>query len=722
MTARQRASYTIEELTPLIAPMSVALIGASPRAGSMAARVQLSLLSGSIREQVHLVNPRYDEIDGRRCYASIADVPGPIDCAVVVVPGDAAVATLEECVRAGCRSATVLASGFAETGTAEGIALQQRVVEIAARSGMRICGPNSIGLANIRDGIESLFMPPFADRRVVGPIGLVVQSGAMAYHLLQAQVRGIGMSFGLMPGNSSDVDVIDFVNFLVDDESTKVIGLVFEGLGGVPGAGKRLEEVARRARAKRKPIVAIRGGAGEASRAAALSHTGGMTGSTRAFTAAFERMGIVEVDDLDALIETAQLFAKSGVARAPGASIVSLSGGAGVLAAGAAERRGVSLPKLQDDTAEALREFVPSYGSIGNPLDLTATVAISESDALSATIQTIAKDEQYGVIVVPQTVALDSVTTPRCGVLRDAAHAIDVPLVVVWLSEWLQGPGSEIIEADERASLFRSSGRAFAAIDSWVVWSRWLQEPSELDSVADAGAWTAAATVRALLDDALAATPGADRIVLDEVASRALLAAAGVPSSTLVTASTADDAAAAASGLGFPVVMKVLSAAITHKSRIGGVRLKLHDEHDVREAFASIRTSVAAAGYGDDDFRVLVEPMASYRDELIVGGRYDHDFDHIVLFGRGGTAVEEVDDSVVGLGPVGVDQARSMIDRLGAGVPGERVADIASAVQAVSRLFEHDPRIEEIDVNPLVTTADGVLALDGVVVAVRSRS
>jgi acyl-CoA synthetase (NDP forming) len=715
-----RHPYSYQDLLPLIVPRTVALIGASSRADTLAAKVHTSLLSGSVAATTFAVNPRYDSLAGRPCFKSVADVPVPVDCALVAVPGAAVLPALRDCADSGVRSAIVLASGFAETGRPEGIALQGQFAAIAAKSGLRVCGPNTIGLANIRDGIESLFMPPFGDARVPGPVGLVVQSGAMAYHLLQAQHRGIGFSYGLMPGNSCDVDVLDFVNFLIDDDSTKVIALVFEGLGPTAGAGQRLQYVADRARRARKAIIALRGGTGEVSRAAALSHTGGMTGSSRAYEAAFERMGIVGVQDLDELIETARFFAVSGTARSAGASIVSLSGGAGVLSAGAAESAGVPLTPLSPETASALAKYIPEYGTIANPLDLTATVGMSDGDALVEAIRVVADDPGYGIVVVPQTVALEAVTTPRCSALRDIAHQIPVPLVVIWLSEWLEGPGSELIEADDRASLFRSARRAFAAIRSWIDWGAWPAAEAKLEHPsAEAGLQ---ARVKVIVDAAFAAAPAdVDRVVFDEAASRALLTVVGVRSADPLVAGTAEDAATAADLVGYPVVVKVLTERIVHKSRIGGVVLGVADAAGVRRAFESIRESVQQAGFLAEEFRVIVEPVVDHDVELIVGGRYDHDFRSVVMLGRGGTAVEELGESLLEIGPMGDDRALNMVKRLAGEPLANREGEVAAALQAVSKLLEADARIDEIDVNPLVTTLDDVVALDGVVTAVRAR-
>jgi acyl-CoA synthetase (NDP forming) len=701
----ERAPYTADQLRPLIAPASVAIIGASDRPESLGARVTANLDRGALAGAVQLVNPRRDSIGDRPCASSITEI-GAVDCAIVAVPMAGVLAALEECAESGVRSAVVYASGFAETATDDSVALQQRMSDIAAAADMRICGPNCVGLVNLVDDVETQFLPAFADRKVLGPVGVVVQSGALGYQALQAQFRGAGFTYGLMPGNSSDVDVVDFMNFLVDDPSTRAIATVFEGLA----SGERFREVARRAASAGKAIVAQKLGSGEVSQAAAVSHTGSMIGSRRAFQAAFERLGVIAVEDHEAVVETAQFFARAGRATADGVGIVSGSGGAAILAAERAEAAGLQLPQPGEAAKATLAERVPSYGSIANPADLTSGL-LGDADGYRSCVRAFADDEQYGIVVFPQTAAGEWITRDRAPLLCDIAAEMPVPLAVIWMSEWLEGPGAGVLERDPNLSVFRSARRCFEALHAWQRWSRWLEESGELASSDRPSALWEVSTV---IDAALEARPATgDRVVLDEVESMRVISLAGLKTPPHRIADTLDDALAAAADLGFPVVLKALARDLPHKARIGGVEVGIEDRRDLERAYVRLREGCESHGLGAA--RVLVEPMVGHDAELIVGGRRDPHFRGLVLLGLGGSAVEEIDTTCVDILPVGKDRARRLADA----VPTARQhasSGLLNAITGVGRVLEADPRIEEIDVNPLVPSARGeMVALDCVV-------
>lgn len=710
---QEREPYGLDDLQPLLNPRSIAVIGASERASSYGARAVANLSGGSLAEHLYLVNPTRDSIGGRPCHRSVGEIDSSLDCAVIAVPATGVLGVLEQCAEVGVRSALVYASGFAETG-GSGADLQGRMSAIAREANMRICGPNSLGFLNVRARIETQFLPGFGANLVPGSIGVATQSGALAYQMLQAQYRGVGFSSALMCGNACDVDVVDMLNVLVEDPETHVAATVFESVR----SGDRLALVAERARQARFPILAMKLGSGAATSRATMSHTGSLAGSDRAFRAAFERFGLVTVDDLAGLVEAASFFAMAGVPRTENVAVVSTSGGGGVVTAQVAESLGLNLPQPADRLRETLVEIMPTYASVNNPVDMTSS-STDDTNGIRTCLDAFARDEQYGVVVFPQTVAGEWITNERADLLGDAGAGMDVPLAVVWMSEWLEGPGSATLDAHPDVALFRSARRCMETVRAWHVWSRALgaraadvehHSPSELPH-------RAAQLVRHLARTRLAESP--DHALLDEAESFELFTAAGIACPQHAVAGSAPAAAAACAGVGFPAVMKILSREISHKSSAGGVILHIGDEAEAEAAHRRIWTAfVPQAGAGSVD--VLVEREVPHATELIVGIRRDVHFGRTVVVGIGGTTVERNDVTMVDLLPL--NEARLEAFLVGAGVDAAVVSPraVAAVVYKLNAIVDSCADVAEIDINPLVvdgSTARGdLVALDGVVV------
>lgn len=335
-----RALYGQKELARLIRPRSIAVIGASATPGSFGYRTLQNTAFG-YTGNVYAVNPKHREILGRACYPTIESLPEVPDCVVLSVPREQALPLIEQCAALGVGGAVIYPSDFLETGDPERIAEQHRLTALARMSGMRILGPNCIGIMNFVDRVGLSFQPGLNELPMItGPIGLVVQSGALGFIITQAMQRGIGFSYNVAPGNSCDVDICDVINFLVEDETTRAIACVFEGIVD----GGRFLEASRRALARGKPLMACKMGHNDLSRQTALSHTGTLAGSRAAYEAAFKRAGVVCVDDFEAVLETAAFFSKAGKPAARGVGVMSASGGAAVMAADKADEVGLTLP------------------------------------------------------------------------------------------------------------------------------------------------------------------------------------------------------------------------------------------------------------------------------------------------------------------------------------------------------------------------------------------
>ncbi len=523
--------------------------------------------------------------------------------------------------------------------------------------------------------------------------------------MLQAAERGRGFSHFISAGNSAAIDIADLIAYLADDPGCKSIICVFEGIRDAA----RLLAAGERARRAGKAVVIYKLGATESGALAAQSHTGSLASSHAAMLALFERAGFVVVDDFEALVETAHFFASAGEPKARGVAVVSSSGGAGVIAADKAEKHGVPMPQPLEATTKILQTIVPAFGAARNPCDPTGQV-LNVPESFTLCVSALLEDPQYGALVLPQSLSHPEVTVARYAQITALAEKYGKPIVIAWLTEWLQGPGAELFESDARLSLFRSMERCFAAIAAWHARAD-RPAPQATPRLSAAGAASKAAEIL-----------GATKRTLTERDSKRVLAAYGVPVVAEKLARSADEAVNAAAEFGYPVVLKIESAAIAHKTEAGGVRLGITDASDVRTAYAEILAN--ASKVTNDLAGVLVQPMARSGVEVIIGARIDPVVGAIVLVGLGGVMVELMRDTTVALAPVSSAEAKAMLARLKGyrlltGFRGSRAVDLEALADAIARVSElaadHADRIVEIDVNPVFARPDGVMAVDALI-------
>lgn len=702
VTPSDRQPYTRAQLARLIAPRSIAIVGASPRPASFGMRTLENL--AHFKGAVYPVNAKYERIGDLACYPSLKALPQAPDCALLVVPREGVEAALREAVAAGAGGAIVYASGYGEMAGEDAGAAQRSLARIGQAAGMPILGPNCMGLVNHELGAGMSFIPEYsAMPRQVGPIAFVSQSGALGYCLAQAAERGLGFRYFFSAGNSSDVDVADLISAMAEDDGVRAIACLFEG---VPSAA-RLLQAGERARAAGKPVIIYKMGVSDDGAAAARSHTGSLAGSAVAFRALFERAGFVTVENYEALVEHAKFFAGAGRPRARGVAVVSGSGGAGIIAADMASRHGVPMPQPGPATVAELRTVVPEFGAARNPCDPTGQV-LSVPESYGRCCRALLADPQYGVLVCAMSVATKEVSNARSATIAQMAREQDKPVSVAWVSEWLEGPGSQAYEADEKVTLFRSLDRCFATIAAWQAFH--AREAVEKAPPRLAGT-DAAARARDLLAAA------GDTLVERE--AKKVLAVYGVPVVEERLARGPEEAVAAAQALGYPVVLKAESPTILHKTELGVVRLNVADDAGVRRHYAEI----VAAARGHDLAGVLVQPMAA-GVEIIVGARMDPAVGPVVVVGSGGVLVELMQDSVAALAPVTRSQARRMLERLKgyrllAGFRGSRAVDVDALADAVARISEFAAdfagEIAELDVNPLRCAGERIVAVDALI-------
>ena len=701
--------YSHSDLHRVLAPRSVAVVGVSVSADSIGSKTLSKIEQAGFGGSIFIVNPKYSELRGRPCYPSISSLPQMPDCVVIAVPREFVESIVAECASRRVGGVIVFSSGYAETGLKDRERQQERLLATCRHADMRLLGPNCLGLLNYTTGFHASFgISPLAAPPHAAAIGLISQSGGLAFSLAQAVERGVAFSHVLTMGNSSDVDAADLISYLAEEPSCRAIACLIEGMANP----RRLLEAARIAAAAGKPIVACKLATGGLGAAAALSHTGSLAGSNAAYLAAFRRSGVVVVNNYEALIETATFFAKAGQPKSSGVGALATSGGACVMLADMAELHGVTLPTPGPATQEALKRVIPEFGSVGNPCDLTGQM--QRLEPLAECIDAFMADDTYGAVVFPQPHASD-VTRARLRVLSGAADRYRKIACSVWLPEWLEGPGAMETERDPHVALFRSADRCMFALRAWHEREQWRQsQPRALRRVVPEAQRPIAAGILA----------AADKEVMTERESKEALAVYGLPVVGERLVGSVEAAVSAASAMGYPVVLKVESADLPHKTEAGVIRLNLRDEAQVRAGYAAILTNAEKILSPSRINGVLVQPMVAEGLELMIGARVDPLFGPMVVVGLGGTLVELLKDAVTDLAPISHDEADSMLRRLkGAallngfrGSPPVNRTRVADVIVRLSE-FVSDQRdqVREIDINPLICSADRVIAVDALI-------
>ncbi len=703
----RQSIYEYEQLKRLLEPQSVAVIGASRTVGAFGNRVMQHL--ASYEGKVWAVNPKYDTVEGRPCVPSIDAIDESPDCVVVTVPREHVEANALACARKGVGGLVIFASGYAEVGTAERIAQQRRLTEIAAEYRMPIIGPNCIGIVNTSVGAVLTFSAaPAFQKPGERAIGVISQSGALAFAMALAVEHGVQVSHVMTSGNACDVDVADQVAYLARDPNCHAIACLFEGMA----APTRLLEAARLAQQAGKPLVIFKIASSEQGATAAASHTGSLAGSDAVYRAALERLGVVVVDDFEALVETTSFFAKAPPPKAAGVAVIASSGGGAIMCADKAEKHGVSLPQPADATREVLLRHIPEFGSARNPCDVTAQV-LTVPESFVACTDALLAEPAFGALVFPAVYAYTTMN-PRIEVLGQVAARHGKIGCAVWANEWLEGPGSRETEENPNVALFRSMDRCFATLHAW----------HERDRLGKLDRNARRLSQPEAREHALAMLDDIDTPILTEAQSKALLALYGLPVVQDHRCQGADEAVRSAAAAGYPVVMKVESPDIAHKTEAGVVALDLADEAQVREAHARI---LANARKYDPKARidsVLVQPMVPAGVEIVIGARVDPQFGPVVLVGLGGVLVEVLRDTATAPAPLSQDEALELLRRLRAGrlldgfrgQPGADREALAALVvrmgEVISDLAEH---VAEIDLNPVICRGDRMLAVDAMI-------
>jgi len=693
---------TFQDLSRLMAPRSLVIVGASAREGSQGKRlVDNVLVHSGFEGEVYLINPGTPEILGRPCYPSVADIPATgVDVALVIVNATQVLPALEQCAAKGVAFAIVMTSGFAEVGEA-GRRNEEAIAALCARTGLRVYGPNCPGLVNLRLRLGMTFSPAFKDDLNAGPIGLATQGGGLGRTVLQALSFGDGVGLWCSAGNECDLGLPDFIAHMAVDPQLSVIAVLMEGVKD----GERLRRALDLAREHGKPVVILKVGRSEQGVLAAQSHTASIAGSAQVNSAVFRQHGAVEVQDLDELAAVARLLSRPRPSAETGLAIFTFSGGTAALAADIAGAAGLPIAQFAPQTKVALQALLPAFANIANPLDTTADI-IRDTALVTQCLRIVCDDPNVGAVMFPIPMDYAGITATMAQAIREAATSQPKPIVPVWMSRRM-GEGFVVME---QAGLL-----PFLSLTDSVTALRHL--------------WPAAAAHGAQHPaDAAGGNAGIAPAALSESEGKALLRAAGIAVPEGGVAHDASEAAELARGLGFPVAVKIVSAQIPHKTEAGGVRLDVLDEQAVRAAYQDILETVARRQPDAHIEGVLVEKMfpAGGR-EILIGIHRDVAFGPVLTVGLGGVFVEVLKDVSHRAIPLQPQDARDMLRELKGfellqGVRGQAPADIAALETLVLQVShfatQQGARLRELDLNPVWvgTEGQGAVPLDALVV------
>ena len=695
----------IDGMDAIFAPRSVAVIGASSDPKRIGGRPVDFLKRHGFAGPILPINPKSPEVQGLTAYPSISDAPETPDLAVIALPAPLAVKAVEDCAARGVGGAVIFSSGFSEVGE-EGAALQARMVDIAREGGMRLVGPNCLGIANVRHNLYATFTPGVETHLPrPGDVSIVSQSGAFgSYCMTLVRMRGLGVNIWATTGNSCDVDFADAVAYCAEDENTRVI------MGYLEGATDRdrLIEALELARSKSKPVVMMKVGRSAVGAEAAQSHTASLAGSDAIYDAVFRQYGVYRARSVDEMFDvTYACSGSSSLMNGDRLGLVTVSGGVGVLMADEAEDCGLEVPALPDHAQKKLKEVLP-FAGVRNPVDVTAQL-VNQIDLLETNMDVLFGDGDIdGAIIFMSTVGLvsDLNEAIRTGLERSREKFPGRPMLFCSLTV------PEDRAAYERSGfiVFEEATRAVRAMAALRYFAKSFERMREFDPVPDL--------------PKLSPLPGG---MVNEIQAKALLAEAGIGIVRETLAETPEAAAAASDEMGYPVVVKIASPDILHKSDIGGVALNLRSAEEVRSAGARI-LELAAEKMPDAGIEgLVVAEQAAPGLEAILGVAQDPVFGSVVMFGLGGVLVEALEDVSFRVAPFGPAEARRMIDEihgrklLGA-FRGAPERDIDALAEAISRLSafaaHHGAALESVDINPLIVGASGggAVAADGVII------
>src|SRR5689334_15728642 len=711
-SSKRKSHQRNQPLDVFFKPKTVAVIGATENPNTVGRTLFWNLMTSPFGGTVYPVNPKRSSVLGVKAYPSISDIPEEVDLAVVVTPPPSIPGLIKECGENGVQGAIVISAGFKEVG-AEGAKLEQQLLEEAHKANIRIIGPNCLGVMSPLSGMNATFATAIARP---GSVGFISQSGALCTAVLDWSLKEmVGFSAFVSVGSMVDVGWGDLIYHLGNDPKTRSIVIYMETIGNARSFLSAAREVALT-----KPIIIIKPGRTAAAAKAAASHTGSLTGSDEVLEAAFRRSGVLRVNNIADLFYMAEVLAKQPSPKGNRLTIVTNAGGPGVLATDALITGGGELAELSAETMDAYNAVLPGTWSHNNPVDI---IGDASPERYAKALEIAAKDPNSDGMLVILTPQAMTDPTQIAEQLKPLAKLEGKPLIASWMGGVDVAAGEEILN---RANIPTfpypdTAARAFNYMWQYADNLKSIYETPAMPE--DSATW---APDRKLVEKIIAGSRAEGRSILTEFESKQVLAAYGIPVAKTIIAASAADAVKAADEIGYPIVLKLYSETITHKTDVGGVQLNLSNPAAVEKAFAAIQSSVAEKAGAQHFQGVTVQPMIKLKDayELIIGSSLDPQFGPVLLFGTGGQLVEVFKDRALALPPLNSTLARRMMEQTKIykalkGVRGRRPVDLAELellLVRFSALVAEQRWIKEIDINPLLASPDGLIALDARVV------
>jgi acetyltransferase len=710
-----------EKLNPLdaiFAPKTVAVIGASEKPGSVGRNLLWNLITNPFGGTVFPINPQHSSILGIKAYSTIFDVPEKIDLAVIATPASTVPKIIADGVDAGIKGAIIISAGFKEVG-AKGLALEQEILQQAHRGKIKIIGPNCLGLMNPISGLNATFASKMA---LPGTVGFISQSGALCTSVLDWSLHeNVGFSAFISIGSMLDIGWGDLIYYLGDDPHTKSIVIYMESIGDARSFLSAAREVALT-----KPIIVIKAGRTTAAAKAAASHTGALTGNDAVLDAAFRRCGVLRVNSISDLFDMSEVLAKQPRPQGSRLTILTNAGGPGVLATDTLIENGGELAAISPEIMSSLNEILPPQWSHNNPIDILGD---ADPQRYKKALEIITKDPNSDGLLVILTPQAMTDPTQIAEQLKPYVQMSGKPILASWMGGADVAAGQQILNRQGIPTYAYpdTAARVFSYMWKSSYNLRGIYETPVLPT------FTCDANTRncSIVENIIQAAKTAKRTILTEFESKEILAAYGIPVVAGCIAESADKAVECAENLGYPVVLKLYSQTITHKTDVGGVQLNLQNAESVKLAYQNIETSVKQKAKAADFLGVTVQPMIKTDGyELIIGSSLDPQFGPVLLFGAGGQLVEVFQDSSIALPPLNTTLARRMMEQTKIykalqGVRGRKSIDIAALEQLMvefSQLVVEQPGIKEIDINPLLAIPPtpihpgGLIALDARIV------
>ncbi len=685
-----------DQLNGLLRPKSVAVVGASNTPGKIGYSVIANLLDGKYQGQIYPINPKDSVIQGLKVYPDVASVPGPIDAAIITVPAKLVIEVAEECGKKGVKGLIVITSGFSEVGRKD---LEEELVRTASKYGTRVLGPNIVGSLSNTDRFNGSFAPGLP---LPGKASLISQSGALLIALDAATyTRKVGFDKLISIGNMSDVDFADLIEWLDDDKDTYCISLYIEGLKD----GRRFIDAARKAK---KPIIALKSGVSAHGAAAAASHTGSLAGAAKVYGSAFKQAGVLQATDLNDLFDCTLVLSLQPPMKGDNMLILTNGGGVGVLATDSAEKFGIPLKFAPAELQAEMKKHMPEFGSAKNPVDLTG---MAGNDWYYDSVRYALTDKWVDGLVVLYcetaiTVPMDIAQSIKKAV--DDAGMKEKPITISYVG------GARSDEAI--AWLVENGIPAFNAPDLAVSAMATLREYAKVHEDGAPAKFTSNEKARKASLEVIAKARADGRNSLTEIEAKQVFSAYGLLVTSTKLAKTEDEAVKLAKEVGYPVVMKIVSPEILHKSDAGGVKVNVKDDAAVREAFATIMKNAKAYNATANIHGIAVQEMAPWGTEVILGSTTDPTFGPTIMFGLGGIFVEVLKDVTFRVTPVSEEQAFEMLGEIRgapilAGARGEAPRDKKALVETImaysTMILDLKDEIAESDANPVLVYEDG---------------